>query len=181
MNLVTAASRVLASLTSLGGKASSGHVYARDMTHAFVPEDYVVPLSLTGPGFRLEPLGPQHNDADHRAWTSSIAHIRATPGFSTRRWPPDGGMSLDENLRDLRSHADDFQQRVGFTYTVLDDEDVVVGCVYIYPSRADPDIAEVRSWVTANRAELDSVLHETVDRWLAADWPLTDVRYRNRV
>ena len=91
------------------------------------------------------------------------------------------GMSLDENLRDLRSHADDFQQRVGFTYTVLDDEDVVVGCVYIYPSRADPDITEVRSWVTANRAELDSVLHETVDRWLAADWPLTDVRYRNRV
>ena len=35
--------------------------------HAFVPDDYVVPLSLSGPGFRLEPLGPQHNIADHRA------------------------------------------------------------------------------------------------------------------
>jgi hypothetical protein len=42
-------------------------------------------------------------------------------------------MSLDENLRDLRRHADDFQRRVGFTYTVLDDEDRVIGCVYIYP------------------------------------------------
>jgi hypothetical protein len=148
------------------------------MTHPFVPDDYVVPLGLTGPGFRLEPLGPQHNEADHCAWISSIEHIHSTPGFSTWRWPPAGGMSLDENLRDLKKHADDFERRVGFTYTVLDDEDVVVGCVYIYPSRAEPDITEVRSWVTASRAELDAVLHEAVDGWLAADWPLTDVRYR---
>ncbi|MGH2913451.1 MAG: N-acetyltransferase, partial [Solirubrobacteraceae bacterium] len=108
-------------------------------------------------------------------------HIRVTPGFSTRRWPPVEGMSRDENLRDLRRHADDFERRVGFTYTVLDDQGVVVGCVYIYPSRADSAITEVRSWVTARRAELDSVLYETVDTWLAADWPFTDVKYRNRV
>ena len=63
----------------------------------------------------------------------------------------------------------------------VDDEDIVVGCVYIYPSPADPDIAEVRSWVSADRAELDSLLHETVDSWLAADWPFTDVRYRTRL
>src|SRR5450631_1941032 len=151
------------------------------MTHSVVPDDYNVPLTLNGPGFRLEPLGPQHNDADHHAWMSSIEHIRATPGFSTWRWPPVEGMSLDENLRDLRRHADDFGRRVDFTYTVLDDEDVVVGCVYIYPSRADPAITEVRSWVTASRAELDSVLHETVHSWLVADWPFTDVRCRNRV
>ena len=155
-------------------------MYACDVTDSFVPDDYVVPLTLNGPGFRLEPLGPQHNDSDRRAWMSSIEHIRATPGFSTRRWPPVEGMSPAENLRDLRKHADDFERRVGFTYTVLDDEDVV-GCVYIYPSRADPDVTEVRSWVTAGRAELDSVLHETVDSWLAADWPFTDVRYRHRV
>jgi hypothetical protein len=147
---------------------------------SFVPDDYLVPLYLAGPGFRLEPLGPQHNDADHRAWTTSIEHIRATPGFSARRWPPAGGMSLDENLRDLRAHADDFRRRVGFTYTVLDDEDVVIGCVYIYASGADPGITEVRSWVSADRAELDSLLHETVDSWLAGDWPFTDVRYRTR-
>ena len=140
----------------------------------------MVPLALTGPGFRLEPLGAQHNDADHRAWMSSIEHIRATPGFLTLGWPPVEGMPLDENLRDLRKHADDFERRLGFTYSVLDDEDVV-GCVYIYPSRTDPDITEVRSWVTASRTQLDSVLQETVETWLAADWPFTDVRYRNPV
>lgn len=155
-------------------------MYPRDVSHSFVPDDYVVPLTLSGPGFRLEPLGPEHNDADYRAWMSSIEHIRATPGFLTRRWPPVEGMSLDANLRDLRRHADDFGRRVGFTYTVLDDDDVVVGCVYIYPSRADPDVTEVRSWVTASRAELDSVLHEAVDSWLAADWPFGEVRYRSR-
>jgi hypothetical protein len=150
------------------------------MAPSFVPDDYVVPLTLSGPGFRLEPLGPQHNDADHYAWMSSIDHIRATPGFATRRWPPPDGMSLEQNLGDLRIHGDDFQRRVGFTYTVLDDQDVVIGCLYIYPSRADPEVTEVRSWVTADRAELDSVLYEAVDSWLAADWPFTDVRYRNR-
>ena len=150
------------------------------MSAPVVPDDFLVPLTFTGAGFHLEPLGPAHNDADHRAWMSSIAHIQATPGFLTSRWPPDEGMSLAENLRDLQRHAEDFRRRVGFTYTVLDDEDDVVGCVYIYPSRADPGIIEVRSWVTASRAELDAVLHQTVDSWLATDWPFPDVRYRDR-
>ena len=150
------------------------------MPSSFVPDDFDLPQALAGPGFRLEPLGPQHNDADHRAWMTSIEHIHATPGFSDWRWPPAEGMSLEENLSDLRQHADDFKRRVGFTYTVLDDDDLVVGCVYIYPSRTDPEVTEVRSWVTASRAELDSVLHEAVDAWLAADWPFTDLRYRNR-
>jgi hypothetical protein len=149
------------------------------MTHSFVPDGYVVPLILTGPGFRLEPLGPQHNDSDHRAWMSSIEHIRATPGFPDGGWPPAQGLSLAENLRDLQRHADDFKRRAGFTYTVLDNDDRVVGCVYIYPSRLDRGVAEVQSWVTARRSELDPVLHETVKNWLAADWPFTDIRYRN--
>jgi hypothetical protein len=77
------------------------------MAQSFVPDDFVVPRGLVGPGFRLEPLGPQHNEADHDAWMSSIEHIRATPGFSDGEWPPVGGLSLAENLRDLERHADD--------------------------------------------------------------------------
>ncbi|HTU84708.1 MAG TPA: hypothetical protein VMF57_03980 [Solirubrobacteraceae bacterium] len=132
-----------------------------------------------GPGFRLEPLGPEHNEADHTAWTSSIDHIRATPGFPYGQWPPLAGLSLGENLDDLEHHADDFERRVGFTYTVLDDADRVIGCVYMYPSRTDPRVAQVRSWVSANRAELDLIVHDAVADWLATDWPFTDVRYRD--
>jgi hypothetical protein len=110
---------------------------------------------------------------------SSIEHIRATPGFQNGGWPPVDGLSLAENLRDLERHADDFERRTGFTYTVLDDGGRVIGCVYIYPSRSDPGVAQVRSWVSASRVELDVVLHDTVENWLATEWPFTDVRYRN--
>ena len=47
----------------------------------FVPDDFDPPRELELPEFRLVPLGPQHNESDNAAWTSSIAHMRATPGF----------------------------------------------------------------------------------------------------
>jgi hypothetical protein len=46
----------------------------------------------------LEPLGPEHNEDDHEAWSSSIEHIRATPGFLDGRWP--SPMTLEENRAD---------------------------------------------------------------------------------
>lgn len=148
------------------------------MPQQFVPDDFLVPRSHGGPGFRLEPLGPQHNESDHHAWTSSIDHIRSTPGFPDGRWPPLQGMTLEENRRDLERHANDFEQRRGFTYTVFDEEDRVIGCVYIYPLKSDLRVAEVQSWVSAERAELDLPLHDTVSEWLKADWPFSEVRYR---
>ncbi|HUC26959.1 MAG TPA: N-acetyltransferase, partial [Streptosporangiaceae bacterium] len=72
----------------------------------FVPADFAVPDGLSGDGFRLVPLGPQHNAADYAAWTGSVEHIRATPGFAGSRWPHE--MSLQDNLRDLERHAQDF-------------------------------------------------------------------------
>ena len=152
---------------------------ASEQPRAFVPHEFDVPRELVTPRFRLEPLGPQHNADDHEAWTSSIQHIRATPGFPIGRWPVPG-MTLEENLADLRRHARDFAQGSGFTYTVLDGSDRVIGCVYIYPSRERPGGADVASWVTADRADLDPVLHEAVSVWLATDWPFTTVNYAPR-
>src|SRR6059058_5850449 len=115
---------------------------------AFVPPGFEPPTSLVADRFRLEPLGPQHNESDHAAWTSSIEHIRSTPGYPDGRWPPVGGMTLEENLADLRRHADDFARRAGFTFTVLDPADGdVIGCVYIYPTRAGDSDITVQSWV----------------------------------
>ena len=70
----------------------------------FVPADFVVPLRLETPQFRLEPLGPEHNDADYGAWSSSVEHIHATPGWEESSWPRD--MTLEENRADLQRHAD---------------------------------------------------------------------------
>lgn len=142
----------------------------------FVPLGFAPPTTLVTDRFRLEPLGPQHNEKDHAAWTSSIEHIRSTPGYPDGDWPPLDGMTLEENLADLRRHADDFARRAGFTFTVLDPrDDDVIGCVYLYPSRAPEWDVEVQSWVRADRAELDGALADAVAGWLAADWPWTRV------
>ena len=126
-------------------------------------------------------LGPEHNAADHAAWSASIDHIRATPGFEGRDWPPTEGMALEQNLGDLERHALDFAQRVGFTYTVLTpDGDDVLGCVYIYPSRDERHDAGVRSWVRADAAELDGELHAAVSGWLADAWPFAAADYADR-
>ena len=129
----------------------------------FVPVDFEPPTSLATSQFRLEPLGPQHNEADHAAWMSSIEHIRSTPGYADSKWPPPSGMTLEENLSDLRRHADDFTRRAGFTFTVLDPGDNdVIGCVYLYPSRSEEWDVTVHSWVRADRSSLDVPLADAV-------------------
>jgi hypothetical protein len=143
----------------------------------FVPVDFDPPTALVTDRFRLEPLGPQHNEADHAAWTSSIEHIRSTPGYRDGRWPPAEGMTLERNLADLRRHADDFARRAGFTFTVLDpaDDTDVIGCVYVYPSRDEDWDVTVQSWVRVDRADLDVPLADAVAQWLSTDWPWSRV------
>lgn len=147
------------------------------MTEPFVPADFAVPTSFEGDGFRLEPLGPEHNERDHEAWMSSIDHIRSTPGFEDRDWPEP--MSLSANLADLERHAQDFAERTGFTYSVLD-ADEVIGCVYIYPTGTGTGGALVTSWVRESRAGMDVVVWRDVAAWIAEQWPFTTVRYAAR-
>ena len=141
----------------------------------FVPADFEPPTTLVTSQFRLEPLGPQHNLADHAAWTSSIEHIRSTPGYPDGRWPPVEGMSLESNLSDLRRHAADFAARRGCTFTGLEPSGDVIGCVYLYPTGAVAFDVTVQSWVRADRAQLDVPLADAVAAWLHADWPWSHI------
>lgn len=146
----------------------------------FVPDDFDVPTTLDEQGFRLEPLGPQHNDADYAAWRGSIAHIRATPGYGTRPWPNDE-FTIEQNLADLEKHARDFAERTGFTYTVLDPSTgEVIGCVYLYPPVRDGSDVNVRSWVREADAALDKPLHDAVLAWIERDWPFERPDYAAR-
>ena len=149
------------------------------MTSPLVPEGFAVPAGFRNELFVLEPLGVQHNVADHAAWTSSIEHIRATPGFAGHSWPVP--MSLEENAADLIKHAQDFADRTGFTYTVLDPAPGdVIGCVYLYPPRRSGYDVDVRSWVRADHAGLDKPLHDLVRQWLADAWPFQEPDYAER-
>src|SRR5262245_25843087 len=148
-------------------------------TPDFVPPEFAVPTEMTFDDLRLLPLGPEHNASDYDAWTSSIDHIRSTPGFPDGSWPT--LMSLSDNLRDLERHAEDFRLRRGFTYTVLDANGVVIGCVYIYPSTDEHIDATVQSWVRADRCDLDQPLYDAVREWLHNEWPFGAVDYDERV
>lgn len=149
----------------------------------FVPEGFVPPSSLDHPSFRLRPLGPEHNERDHRAWMRSINHIRSTPGFPDGDWPSE--MSSAANRDDLERHQRDFLQGRGFTYTVIEPEGPadtadVIGCVYIYPDRQTDADVEIQSWVVEDRAALDAPLARTVRSWLEGDdWPWSPDRIRN--
>lgn len=137
----------------------------------FVPSEFVPPSPAPRTAsFWLEPLGPEHNDADYSAWTSSQEHIHSTPGFADSSWPHP--MSAEDNLADLTMHADHFARNVGFTYTVRStSDDDVIGCVYIYPSKDAQMDAQIRSWVRVSHSDLDVELWSTVTAWLSEEWP----------
>jgi len=143
----------------------------------FVPADFEPPTRLAVGDLQLEPLRPEHNERDYAAWTSSIDHIRRSPGFDeSASWPRE--MSLAENRADLERHARDFRDRAGFTYTVLGPDDDVVGCVYVYPADDGVHDARVLSWVRESEAEQDGALRQAVADWLASDaWPFARPLY----
>lgn len=146
----------------------------RAMTGLFVPVDFEVPIHFEGLGVRLEPLGPEHNERDHAAWMSSIDHIRSTPGFEVSEWP--APMSLKRNLSDLVGHSRDFENREGFTCSIVECDNVI-GFVYIYPSRTAGHDAEVRSWVAENRPEMDVMVWRALSRWIEPKPKSVLIRY----
>ena len=147
---------------------------------SLVPDDFIPPPPIQTEQFRLELLGPKHNESDYAAWTSSIDFIRALPGWATSTWPTP--MTLEDNLGDLTGHLERSTSGRDFAYTVLmPDRDEVIGCVYFTPTKPPRDDAvAVLSWVTSEHADLDAPLYEAVSRWLADAWPWPDVEYASR-
>ena len=119
----------------------------------FVPEDFEPPTGFTTDRFCLEPLTVEHNEADFAAWSSSIEHIRRTPGFEGGSWPRQ--MTPEENAEDLAMHAKHFAQRAGFTYTVVDPAGDVIGCVYIFPVGKERTLTSTRGCVRITPTSTD--------------------------
>jgi hypothetical protein len=89
-------------------------------------------------------------------------------------------MGIEDNLRDLRRHLEDFLERRGFTYAVLDHKGEVIGCAYIYPSIHPGTDAGARSWVRVDGSHLDRTLYEAVWAWLRTAWPFEDIDHASR-
>jgi hypothetical protein len=84
----------------------------------------------------------------------------------------------DENLRDLEMHEREHDERVAFTYTVMNrDETRCLGCVYVRP-RADAAGGAVILWVRPALVEsgLEQRLFDALRPWFGG-WPIP-IAYR---
>jgi hypothetical protein len=119
------------------------------------------PRELELPEFHLVPLGAQHNESDHAAWTSEhrahprdarlrVIGLAAGRGHVARRQPARAGDArarLSPSAPASRSPCSCRAPRRSSAAS------------YIYPAEEGDGDAEVRSWVRADVAELDGALH----------------------
>jgi hypothetical protein len=145
----------------------------------FVPPDFKIPKKLETDKFRLRMLSVTDVVKDYDAVISSTKLLRKM--FKTS-WPRDG-FTLEENLEDLEMHQKEFENREAFAYTVVSlDENRVLGCVYIKPSKNKNADARVTMWVRQSEYDkgLDPILFKTIKDWIKKEWPFKKVAYSGR-
>ena len=145
-----------------------------------VPEGFAVPDCLETPRLRLRPLTMQDAVKDFDAVMTSESRLRTVfdPGGE---WPL--GLTLEQNTLELGWHQVEFQLRTSFAYTVVrPDESAVLGCIYIYPSKAALHDVEITMWVRESEAQtgLDQHLFDSVRDWIASCWPFENPAYPGR-
>lgn len=146
----------------------------------FVPNNFKVPDALENEYFRIRMLTVNDVVKDYDAVMSSIEHLKVM--FPMSDWPSED-LTFEQDLIDLGWHQKEFQMRSSFAYTVVRlDESQVLGCLYINPSDKAGFDAEISLWVRASEVEnkLDSILFDSVKKWVSEVWPFKKVAYPGR-
>ena len=124
----------------------------------FVPLDFVVPTEHRARNFLLRPLRASHLDVDFEALRIAGARLRSVFAANDS-WPRDG-ITLDEDLEDLRRHEAEWERRLAFAYTVLSaDESRCLGCVYLNPATKLGHDCECLLWTTDATQDSDRTRH----------------------
>ncbi len=147
----------------------------------FVPADFSVPRLHETDDFRIRPLTVNDLIKDYDAVMTSLQHLRGVFGPESP-WPTDT-MSLTRNSADLSRHQDEFQRRSSFTYAVMSpDEELELGCIYLFPSKKREYDAVAYYWVRASAYEqgLEPLLGQVLDEWLTDTWPFKSVAFPGR-
>ena len=147
----------------------------------FVTKSFDVPLSAEAARFQLRALSIDDVVKDYEAVMTSREHLWHRFG-EIWAWPG-RDHSLEQNLIDLARHQSEFQQRTGFSYSVLSpDYSCVLGCVYVYPPTSDAVDAHV--WFWARQSEIASKLEQAIETfliaWLSDSWPFGTVRLNGK-
>ena len=158
---------------------------------SFYPPDKDVPDCLETKDFVLMPLTPDHVRIDYEAVMSSQEMLHLWSGSP---WPREG-FTLAENLADLQWHNQEHQERVAFTYTVLDPvQETCLGCVYIRPltdlvdanpgklDAVEDNEAIARFWVRTSLLDgkLNTHLLKTLSSWFDKSWYFSRLYFHTR-
>lgn len=144
----------------------------------FVPTEFPVPQVFKTEDFQLRMLTVNDVIKDFDAVMSSVEHCKTIWGG---KWPE--GLTLEQNLIDLGWHQKEFQMRRSFTYTVVDPNDsMVLGCVYLLPTRKEGFDAEIYLWIRQSYLErgMETQLYDAVRQWVKSTWPFQSVAYPGR-
>lgn len=151
------------------------------MNRLLVPKDFQVPKVLEVEKFRLRMLTIHDVVKDYDAVMSSVDHLHGVfgPLFD---WPTHD-LTLEDDLIELGWHQSEFLKRFSFAYTVMSlDENMCLGCVYIFPTKKIDYEAAVYMWVRKSAYDdgIDPVLFDVVKKWIEEKWPFNKVAYPGR-
>jgi hypothetical protein len=148
---------------------------------ALLPSEHPVPPGFEGPGFKARPITIHDVVKDYDAVMTSADRLRER--FPLWGWPPEDGLSLEQDLIDLAWHQKEADLKRSFNYVVLSpDESRVLGCVYVDPPEKEGADAEVTLWVRVEEEAtgLEEAVEDAVRSWIAAEWPFERVRWPGR-
>ncbi len=95
-------------------------------------------------------------------------------------WPKEN-MTLEENIRSLRIHEQEFELRDAFAYSVFNKtKEKCLGAIYIDPNKSINYECEVFFWIRDDSIELENLLYQTVLNWLEARWPFSRIIFPGR-
>ena len=143
----------------------------------FFPRDAPVPVEKRTDRLFLRPLRATDAERDYDAVMSSAGMLRT---WSQSDWPSDD-FTLAENLDDLKRHEREHEERVAFTYTVLDPAGTrCLGCVYLTPVAPQAQAVcegagravNAGFWVRASELPggLERHLFDCLRAWLKTEW-----------
>lgn len=153
----------------------------REDTPNFIAADFEPPRFVETGSFVLKPLGPELVEVDYAAYMSSIEHLRTT--FSTNGGWPHEDISMTDAMVDMQNEKRRFEARESFAYAVLTaDQQVELGCVYVYPSDKKGFDAVIRLWVTKSQFDegFDATLYDWTTRWIERAWGFSAAAFPGR-
>ena len=145
-----------------------------------LPEGFEPPTEVVRENYTLEALSPKHNEMDFEAWDSSREELRGI--FGPRNDWPQNVTSLDQNLKDLEEHYNEFITKEAFTYTILStDRKSCIGCLYIRPIPTSDYDCRVNFWFRNSHKHLEAAFFNDVKSWLKNDWEFVNIAFTGRI